>query len=98
MKRKSHIKSFLEHAEKLNISGVMNSKIKINEDVDENKKVIEDSYNDYITIDNDREKEIMARHIARTASGFIKNRDSKIEDWMEVFKNEDIVISKLKEL
>jgi hypothetical protein len=40
----------------------------------------------------------MARHIARTAMGFIKNRDSKIEDWMEVFKDEDIVISKLKAL
>ena len=51
MKRKSHIESFLEHTEKLNISGVMNNKIKINEDVDENKKIIEDSYNDYITID-----------------------------------------------
>ena len=98
MKRKSRIESFLEHTEKLNISGVMNSKIKINEDVDENKKIIEDSYNDYITIDNDREREIMARHIARTAMGFIKNRDSKIEDWMEVFKDEDIVISKLKAL
>jgi hypothetical protein len=31
MKRKSHIEGFLEHTEKLNISGAMNSRIKINE-------------------------------------------------------------------
>lgn len=33
MKRKSHIESFLEHTEKLNISGVMSSKSKINENM-----------------------------------------------------------------
>jgi len=97
MKNK-HIKSFNEATENLNISGVMNSKIKINENVDENMKIIEDSYNDYITIDNDREREIMARHITRTADGFIKNRGSNLEDWLRVFADEDIVISKLKAL
>jgi low affinity Fe/Cu permease len=76
----------------------MNSKIKINENVDENMRVIEDSYNDYITIDNDREREIMARHIARSADGFIKNRGGDLEDWLRVFADEDIVISKLKAL
>jgi hypothetical protein len=65
------------------------------EHTNETSKIIEDSYNDYIIIDNDREREIMARHIARTAIGFIKNRDSKIEDWMEAFKNEDIVMNLL---
>ena len=83
---------------KLNISGVMNSKIKINENIDDNQKVIEDSYNDYISLDDERKKEIMSRHIKRTAQGFINNRDSRLEDWLEKFKDEDIVISKLKEL
>ena len=59
MENKKHIKSLRDFNKNLNISGVMNSKIKINEDVDKTKKIIEDSYNDYITIDNDREREIM---------------------------------------
>ena len=33
MKRKSHIESFLEHTEKLNISDVISSKSKINENM-----------------------------------------------------------------
>ena len=98
MKGKNNLQSFEEFKENLNISDVMNSKIKINENVDENMRVIEDSYNDYITIDNDREREIIARHIARTADGFIKNRGSNLEDWLRVFADEDIVISKLKAL
>ena len=98
MKRKSHIEGFLEHTEKLNISGVMNSKIKINENVDENQKIIEDSYNDYISLDDERQREIMARNIKRTAQGFIRNSGGRLEDWLEKFKDEDIVISKLKEL
>ena len=97
-KRLKTIKTFEQHTSELNIFGVINSKIKINENVDENMRVIEDSYNDYITIDNDREREIMARHIARTADGFIKNRGSNLEDWLRVFADEDIVISKLKAL
>jgi hypothetical protein len=97
-KRLKNIQTFEQHSSELNISGVMNSKIKINENVDENMKIIEDSYNDYITIDNDREREIMARHITRTADGFIKNRGSNLEDWLRVFADEDIVISKLKAL
>jgi len=98
MKGKRHIKSFNEATENLNISGVMNSKIKINENVDENQKVIEDSYNDYISLDDERQREIMARHIKRTAQGFINNRDGRLEDWLEKFKDEYIVISKLREL
>ena len=97
-KRLKTIKTFEQHTSELNIFGVINSKIKINENVDENMRVIEDSYNDYITIDNDREREIMARHIARTADGFIKNRGGDLEDWLRVFADEDIVISKLKAL
>ena len=108
MKDKRHIKSFNEHQENLNselskdtsssISDVMNSKIKINENVDENQKVIEDSYNDYISLNDERQKEIMARHIKRTAQGFINNSEGRLEDWLEKFKDEYIVISKLKEL
>jgi hypothetical protein len=97
-KRLKNIQTFEQHSSELNISGVMNSKIKINENVDENMRVIEDSYNDYITIDNDREREIMARHIARSADGFIKNSGGDLEDWLRVFADEDIVISKLKAL
>lgn len=73
-------------------------KQKINESVDENVKVIKDSYNDYIAINDDAQREVMARHIARTAQGFIKNKNSNLEDWLEVFAGEDIVISKLKSL
>lgn len=62
------------------------------------RKVIEDSYNDYISVDDERTREIMARHITRAAQGFINNFQSKLEDWLEIFKDEDIVISKLKEL
>jgi len=98
MKNNKHIQSFNEHQENLNISGVMNSKIKINENVDENQKVIEDNYNDYISLDDERQREIMARHIKRTAQGFINNRDGRLEDWLEKFKDEYIVISKLREL
>jgi len=60
-------------------------------------KVIKDSYNDYISVP-DESKEVMARHIARTASGHIKNKGTKLEDWLEVFKDEEIVISKLKSI
>ncbi len=84
--------------ENLNVSDVMNSKIKVNENVDENQKVIEDSYNDYISLDDERQRRIMARHIKRTAQGFIRNSGGRLEDWLEKFKDEDIVISKLKEL
>jgi hypothetical protein len=98
MKDKKHIKSFNETTENLNISDVINSKIKINENVDDNQKVIEDSYNDYISLDDERQKEIMSRHIKRTAQGFINNRDGRLEDWLEKFKDEYIVISKLREL
>lgn len=93
-----NMKTFEEHSSELNISDVMKSEIKINENVDENIKVIEDSYNDYISIDDERQREIMAKHIARTAKGFIKNRGGELEDWLRVFANEDIVISKLKQL
>lgn len=92
-----NMKTFEEHSSELNISDVMNSKIKINENVDENIKVIEDSYNDYISVD-DKYKEVMAEQIVRTAKGFIKNRGGKLKDWLKVFADEDIVISKLKQL
>jgi hypothetical protein len=98
MKNNKHIQSFREHQENLNISDVMNSKIKINENVDEHKEIIEDSYNDYISLDDKRQREIMARHIKRTAQGFIRNSGGRLEDWLEKFKDEDIVISKLKEI
>jgi hypothetical protein len=54
--------------------------------------VIEDSYNDYIS------KEAMARQISLTAQAYIKYRESNLEDWLRVFADEDIVISKLKAL
>jgi bacillopeptidase F (M6 metalloprotease family) len=92
-----NMKTFEQHSSELNISGVMNSKIKINENVDENIKVIEDSYNDYISVD-DKYKEALARQIALTAKGHIKYRESNLEDWLRVFADEDIVISKLKAL
>jgi hypothetical protein len=94
-----HIKTQkqLNEDKKLNLSGVINSKIKINENVDENIKVIEDSYNDYISIE-DKYKEAMAKQIAMTAKAFIKNRGGNLEDWLRIFADEDIVISKLKAL
>jgi hypothetical protein len=93
MKRREHIESFLEHTRDFNET----NKIEENSWDGHVRKIIEDSYNDYMSLNNDREREIIARQIARAASGFIRN-GSKIEDWMEVFKGEDIVISKLKEL
>jgi hypothetical protein len=62
------------------------------------RRIIEESYNDYLLADSDTSKEIHARHIARTASGFIKNQGSKLEDWLEVFSREEIVIEKLKQI
>ena len=42
--------------------------------------------------------EAMAKQIAMTAKAFIKNRGGNLEDWLRIFADEDIVISKLKAL
>ena len=70
--------------------------IKTFETFDEILTIIDDSYNDYISESDLKAKEIMARHIRRTASGFIKNRNSSIDDWIEKFKDEDIVMKELE--
>lgn len=62
------------------------------------RRIIEESYNDYLLADSDIIREIHAKHISRAASGFIKNQGSKLEDWLEAFKNEDIVLEKLKQI
>ena len=60
MKRKSHIKSFLEHTEKLNISGVISSKSKINENMNNEdiiyrlKSLISEWENEKENLDNMR--------------------------------------------
>ena len=61
------------------------------------KEIIKDSYNDYLSVCN-KHKEMMAKQIAFTAEGFIKNAGGKIEDWLEVFAKEEIVVSKLKQI
>ncbi len=64
----------------------------------ENIQVIKDSYIDYISIDNEKEREPMARQIYLTAKGFIKNKDGVLQDWLDIFKDEHLVISKLKDI
>jgi hypothetical protein len=54
--------------------------------MDEIKKIINDSYNDYIGLTNIDMKKIYAKQISRTASGFIKNSGSDLHDWKEQFK------------
>ena len=75
---------------------------KTNEDVDEytkeyNLQFINHSYNDYkstLTI----HKEAMARQIVRTAKGFINNGNSLLSDWIDKFKDEEIVMKEFKPL
>lgn len=65
--------------------------------LDENMRIIKDSYKGYMSVD-DEHKDVMARQIALTAKVFIQNRGSELEDWLRVFADEDIVISKLKQI
>jgi len=71
--------------------------IKIFESFDDILGIINDSYNDYITL-NDNEKKSMARQIRRTAEGFIKYRNFTISDWTNKFKDEEIIMDELAPL
>ena len=61
-------------------------------------KVIQDSYDDYMSLQSDEERKIMARHIRRTAQGFIGNSNSKLSDWLTKFKDEKIVLDVLPKI
>jgi hypothetical protein len=60
-------------------------------------EIINDTYNDYINTP-EFSKEIMLRHIKRTLLGFIKNRNSSIDDWIKKFKNEELVMKELNQI
>lgn len=66
--------------------------------INENIQVIKDSYNDYISIDNEKEREAMARQIFLTAKGYIKNRGGELQDWIDIFRDQNLVVSKLEQL
>ena len=72
--------------------------LKLFETFDEILEIIDDSYNDYISIVDTKSKEVMARHIKRTAVGFIKNRISSLSDWLDKFKDEEIVMKEFAPL
>lgn len=72
--------------------------IKLFETFDEILEIIDDSYNDYISIVDTKSKEVMARYIKRTAMGFIKNRNSSLSDWVDKFKDEELVMKELEPL
>lgn len=65
---------------------------------DENKKVIDEAYDDYISEEDSKAKEIHARLIRRMAAGFIINREGSLSDWIEKFKNEEIVLKELEKI
>ena len=63
--------------------------------VAENNRIVLEIYNDYINSDN---KEMFVRHVKRTAKSFIQYKGSELNDWLEQFKNEELVIKELKQL
>jgi hypothetical protein len=67
---------------------------KINED-SEYDDIIESSYINFM---NSKNKEVMADQISMTAMVYIQNKGSKLQDWLNKFKDEPIVINKLKEI
>ena len=52
-------------------------------------------YNDYVNSDD---KQKFIKHVKRTANSFIQYKGSELNDWLEQFKNEELVINELKKL
>ena len=65
---------------------------------DINRKVIDEAYDDYINETNPKFKYGMARQIKRMAKGFVMNRDSTLSDWIDKFKDEELVMNELEQL
>lgn len=61
----------------------------------ENKRIMLEMYNDYVDSDD---KQKFIKHVKRTANSFIQYKGSELNDWLEQFKNEDLVINELKKL
>ena len=72
----------------------------------ENQKVIADSLDDYIStlrVNTDKSefteyRNRMPAQIKRCASGYIKNCNSKLDDWLDAFKDFPEVITELQTL
>ena len=61
--------------------------------------MLDDSYENWTELEGSVEmKKAIARQIARTASGVIRNWGGNIEDWLERFKNEPDVLSELNKI
>jgi len=63
----------------------------------ENKRIITESYEDYKS-DEGCNKEAFARQIRLTALGDVRNREGSLNEWMDKFKDEEIVLNELKKL
>jgi len=61
----------------------------------ENKRIMLEMYNDYVNSDD---KQKFIKHVKRTANSFIQYKGSELNDWLEQFKNEELVINELKKL
>ncbi len=61
----------------------------------ENKRIMLEMYNDYVDSDD---KQKFIKHVKRTANSFIQYKGSELNDWLEQFKNEELVINELKKL
>ena len=63
--------------------------------VAENRRIVLECYNDYV---DSEDKKQFVRHVKRTANSFIQYKGSELNDWIEQFKNEELVINELKKL
>lgn len=61
----------------------------------ENKRIVLEMYNEYV--DNE-DKLMFIKHIKRTANSLIQYKGSELNEWLEQFKNEELVINELKKL
>lgn len=72
--------------------------IKFNEYIlAEKRRIIQESYDDYVS-EEVFDKETFARHIRRTAQGDVKNCGGLLDEWLEKFKNEELVLNELKKI
>jgi hypothetical protein len=65
--------------------------------ITENRRIIQESYEDYL-IAEDHHKEVFARQIRLTALGDVRNFPILLNEWLEKFKNEELVLNELKKI
>lgn len=61
----------------------------------ENKRLVSEIYDDYL---NSEDKKSFVRHVKRTANSLIQYKGSELNDWLDQFSNEELVINELKKL